>query len=103
MQDGASNHTSQWQKPLFTQHCVNILDWPGNSPDLNPIEHIWSLIKDRVAARRPFIKGKEALGLAWLEEWENLDIQKDINPFINNQWRRCTQVLEHNGGNNFYG
>ena len=35
-----------------------------NSPDLNPIEYIWSLIKDRVAARRPFIKGKEALGLA---------------------------------------
>lgn len=73
------------------------------SPYLNPIEHVWNLMKDRIAARRPFIKGKEALRLAWLEEWENLSVENDINPFINNQWRRVNQVFDHNGNNNFHG
>jgi len=101
MQDGASSHVSQWQKPLL--HRCNILAWPGNSPDLNPIEHIWNLIKDRVAARRLFIKGKEELGRAWLKEWGNLSVENDINPLINNQWRRVNQVFDHRGNNNFYG
>jgi len=65
MQDGASNHTSQWNRPLFMEQEIDLLFWPGNSPDLNPIEHIWNLIKDRVSRRRPFIKGRLELELAW--------------------------------------
>ncbi len=64
MQDGASNHTSQWNRPLFMKQEIDMLFWPGNSPDLNLIEHIWNLIKDRVSRRRPFIKGRLELELA---------------------------------------
>ena len=103
MQDGAGCHISQWNLPTFAHFSVDLLDWPGNSPDLNPIEHIWNLIKNRVSQQRPFIKGREMLEAAWYKEWENLSIEKDINPLIENMHRRCNQVIDHSGGNNFHG
>ncbi len=45
-QDGAPCHTAksitQW---LGDCQILYISDWPGNSPDLNPIENIWQVIK----------------------------------------------------------
>ena len=64
MQDGASNHTSQWNDDIFREFDTQLLRWPGNSPDLNPIEHIWCLLKDRVAKRRPYIHGYDQLHAA---------------------------------------
>ncbi len=103
MQDGASNHISQWNRPLFMKQEVDLLLWPGNSPDLNPIEHIWNLIKDRVSRRRPFIKGRIELELTWYDEWDKLDIEKNINPLIIKQKHRVDQVIENHGGNHFHG
>ena len=103
MQDGCSNHTSHWNDQIFLEFNTDLLKWPGNSPDLNPIEHIWCLLKDRVAKRRPYIKGYEQLHAAWMDEWDKLDIEKDINPLIENLERRVKQVLGAEGRNNFHG
>jgi transposase len=31
-----------------------LIDWPGNSPDLNPIENIWRVLKQRLRSRNPY-------------------------------------------------
>ncbi len=38
-QDLAPAHTDKCAKSWFNDHGVTVLDWPVNSPDLNPLEH----------------------------------------------------------------
>ena len=49
MQDGAPCHTAKSVKQWLGDCEVDyIKDWPGNSPDLNPIENMWGLMKRKL-------------------------------------------------------
>lgn len=73
---------------------INSLNWPPNSPDLNPIENIWHLLKNKLECienqtSEEFIKSIEII-------WKNISIET-INNIIDSMPRRIEKVILNSG------
>ena len=73
-QDNARVHTSAYTKTWLRQNRVTVMDFPAASPDLNPIENVWQVVKDRVEKLEPKDMGewKRVIHETWTELSEEL-------------------------------
>ncbi|KAI4876901.1 hypothetical protein NFI96_008614 [Prochilodus magdalenae] len=47
-QDLAPAHSAKATSTWFKDHGIPVLNWPANSPDLNPIENLWGSVKRKM-------------------------------------------------------
>ncbi|KAJ4426722.1 hypothetical protein ANN_26521, partial [Periplaneta americana] len=101
MQDGARAHTAKSTLDTIKNSGIKVwTDWPGNSPELNPIEHLWSRLQESVF-RTPRPRNRNELIARVLEEWESIS-QEDIFRLTDSFGRRVLQCLEKKGCNTDY-
>ena len=68
--------TSKAAKNWFTFNKVRDLDWPSQSPDLNPIENFWEKLDRQV--REENFTNKKGLFASLHQKWKNMPIDKLI-------------------------
>lgn len=74
MQDNDPKHTSKLVKEFLSEKNIKTLDWPAQSPDCNPIENMWRIIKLEVSKSQP--KTKRELKEAVINAWNNITIEQ---------------------------
>lgn len=92
--DNDPKHTARTVKTFLTNQSVSVLAWPANSPDLNPIEHLWHEIKKRVAGYRS--RSLDELYEAFSEAWANIPVET-CRKLISSMPRRCQAVIKNKG------
>ena len=93
-QDNAPCHVSKKSQAFFRNKKLQVLDWPANSPDLNPIENIWGILKSAIEKRGP--KTMDELEAMVLDEWTKIPKLTILNT-IRSLPKRIEQVLERDG------
>lgn len=98
MQDGATSHTTKVNLELIGSKVKRVWSkhtWPGNSPDLNPVEHVWSILQDSIFLE-PRPKNRQQLIDRVKSTWYGLKpayLEKLAQSLV----KRITQVQNRDG------
>ena len=71
------------------------MDWPGNSPDLNLIENLWTIMKDNVAYKQPSSAENPR---QVVEVWVTEITQEYGKTLVSNMPRRIRAVINSKEG-----
>jgi transposase len=109
-QDNAPIHTSAQTNRFFHSHRLIVMKWPPNSPDLNPIEHLWPALKNRFHKEwEAMCHGKVSRGEGALELYASMmkriweeDLEIIAENLVESMPRRVAAVRKAGGGHSKY-
>ncbi len=87
-------HTARATKEWLRKNHFKVLEWPSQSPDLNPIENLWRELKLHVAQRQR--QNLKDLEKTCMKEWAKISAAVCAN-LVKNYRKRLTSVLVNKG------
>ncbi|CEP16864.1 hypothetical protein [Parasitella parasitica] len=77
-QNGAPLQKSKVPKNWREEHGINKMIWPAQSPDLKPIENLWTQMKSFIQKKRRSSTDIGTFKKVIQEAWDEIDVQKII-------------------------
>ena len=100
-QDNDPKHTSKKAENWFEDSNINVMVWPPQSPDINPIEHLWDHLKRQLQKYPTPPSGCHELRDRVVVEWNRIP-PETCQRLIESMPRRIGAVLKAKGGHTKY-
>jgi transposase len=94
--DNAPCHVAGRPTRWRQAHGIRRLPWPAQSPDLNPIEHLWDHLDRQVRKRTPQPTSSAAMAEALQDEWGKIPLSV-VRKLISSMPKRIQAVLKAGG------
>ena len=99
--DNDPKHKSKKVQTYLENKKYQVLDWPSQSPDLNPIEHVWRQVKMAIYARFDKATSLDEVFNIVQEEWDNLPMA-NLHKLVDSMPARIQAVIKAKGGHTKY-
>ena len=94
MQDGAPTYRTKLEKQWLREEHTPVLEWPGNSLDLNPTENAWNLMKNKEQEAQP--SGITELRAVLKRLWDTME-NEYFEKLANSMPQRSQNVIQAKG------
>lgn len=96
MHDGAPCHKAKSVTKFLSENNIKTLPWPGNSPDMNPIENLWSIVKRKM--KKICITTKDDIITKLIKIWHHDDEIKDsCKKLVESMPKRIESLIKNKG------
>ncbi|KAJ5512190.1 hypothetical protein N7463_001742 [Penicillium fimorum] len=101
--DNAPTHTAYVVRDALAEMQIEVMEWPPHSPDLNPIENLWALLKAKIYELRPDLlhmgnndTTKEILVATAQQAWDELEL-RHLKHLSETMPHRVEAIIESQG------
>lgn len=95
-QDNASIHTANSTWEWFLNNGVHVIPWPSVSPDLNPMENVWSLLVREIYANGKQYATISELKASIISHWKNI-AQNTLKSLVRSMPNRVFTLIRKSG------